>query len=48
MLYCADKLDPGREYDSSREIALCQQNIVEGYQTVMKQQQEYLRKEGVI
>lgn len=48
MLYCADKLDPGREYDSSREIALCQQNIEEGYRTVMQQQQEYLRKEEVI
>ena len=48
ILYCADKLDPGREYDSSREIALCEHNIVEGYRTVMQQQQEYLRKEGVI
>lgn len=48
ILYCADKLDPGREYDSSREIELCRKNIREGYRTVMKQQQEYLRKEGVI
>ena len=48
IVYCADKLDPGRDYDSSREIALCTANIRKGYQTVKQQQFEYLKKEGVI
>ena len=48
IVYCADKLDPGRDYDSSREIALCTANIKRGYQTVKQQQFEYLKKEGVI
>lgn len=48
IVYCADKLDPGRDYDSSREIALCTANIKKGYKTVKQQQFEYLKKEGVI
>ena len=48
IVYCADKLDPGRDYDSSREIAQCTSNIKRGYQTVRQQQLEYLKKEGVI
>lgn len=30
-VYCADKLDPLRGYDSSKQIALCKENIVEGF-----------------
>ncbi|HIU14571.1 MAG TPA: nicotinate-nucleotide adenylyltransferase [Candidatus Fimiplasma intestinipullorum] len=30
-IYCADKYDPGRGYDSSREIALCKKDICEGF-----------------
>lgn len=48
IVYCADKLDPGRNYDSSQEIALCTSDIKRGYQTVKQQQFEYLKKEGVI
>ena len=48
IVYCADKLDPGREYDSSNQIALCTSNIKEGYRLVKKEQDEYLKKEGVI
>ncbi len=48
MLYCADKLDPTRGYDSSKEIELCCRDIKQGYRTVYLQQQEYLRKEGII
>ena len=48
IVYCADKLDPGRGYDSSKQIALCTRNIKEGYKLVRKEQIEYLKKEGVI
>ena len=48
IVYCADKLDPGRGYDSSRETALCSNNIKKGYALVKQQQYEYLKKEGVI
>lgn len=30
-IYCADKLDPSRGYDSSSDIALCKQDIVAGF-----------------
>lgn len=30
-LYCADKLDPLRGYDSSKQIALCKKDIDEGF-----------------
>ncbi|MDD8048777.1 MAG: nicotinate-nucleotide adenylyltransferase [Thomasclavelia sp.] len=30
-LYCADKYDPTRGYDSSKEIQLCKENIDEGF-----------------
>ena len=30
-VYCADKLDPVRGYDSSKQIALCNQDIVTGF-----------------
>lgn len=48
IVYCADKLDPGRGYDSSQQIALCTKNITDGYKLVRKEQIEYLKKEGVI
>ena len=48
IVYCRDKLDPGRGYDSSKEIRLCTDNIKKGYQLVKKEQEEYLRKEGII
>ncbi len=48
IVYCADKLDPGRGYDSSKEIALCCKDIKAGYIVVKQQQQEYLEKEGVL
>ena len=30
-VYCADKLDPLRGYDSSKQIALCKEDILEGF-----------------
>ena len=48
IVYCADKLDPIRGYDSSSEIELCTGNIREGFRLVHEEQDEYLRKEGVL
>lgn len=43
ILFVADKLDPKRGYDSSKEIALCKDNIQNGYDVVLNQQQAYLK-----
>ncbi len=48
VVYCADKLDPSRGYDSSKEIELCKQNIRKGFEVVHQQQEAYLRKEGIL
>lgn len=45
ILYIADKLDPLRGYDSQDTIAYCKKDLSAGYQEVMLQQQEYLKKE---
>ena len=36
-LYCADKLDPLRGYDSSKEIEICKENIHVGFSRQLKQ-----------
>ena len=48
IIYLADKLDPSRDYDSSKEIALAKQNLQQAITVVKQQQEAYLRKEGVI
>lgn len=48
IIYCADKLDPTRGYDSTALIEECIRNINRGYDLVYAQQQDYLRKEGVL
>lgn len=48
VIYCADKLDPSRGYDSSSQIELCCRNLKAGFRLVHKEQHEYLRKEGVL
>ena len=48
ILFIADKLDPSRGYDSSKEIKISKQNLKKGYEVVKQQQQEYLKKEGSI
>lgn len=45
IVYISDKLDPSRGYDSSATIALCKQDLMAGYQEVMRQQMAYLKKE---
>ena len=46
IIYVADKLDPSRGYDSSKEMELCKRNLDEGFKLVKKQQEQYLVKEG--
>lgn len=48
ILYIADKLDPSRGYDSSKEIAISKQDLKKGFQAVKEQQRAYLKKEGTI
>lgn len=48
ILFIADKLDPSRGYDSSREIALSKKDLKEGFRVVKQQQEAYLKKEGTI
>lgn len=48
ILYCADKLDPSRGYDSSKQIALCKKNLKLGFNRVKEEQYAYLCKEGVL
>ncbi len=45
LIFCADKLEEGRGYDSSEQIALCKQNLREGFRRVKQEQQAYLQKE---
>lgn len=48
ILFIADKLDPSRGYDSSKEIEISKRSLKKGFAIVKKQQQEYLKKEGSI
>lgn len=48
ILYVADKLDPARGYDSSEQLLLCEKSLSLGLARVKQEQQEYLRKKGVI
>lgn len=45
IVYMADKLDPLRDYDSSKEIALAKKDLRAAYELVYAQQQDYLKKE---
>ena len=48
ILFIADKLDPARGYDSTKEIMISKKSLKEGYAVVKQQQCEYLKKEGSI
>lgn len=45
IIYLADKLEPLRGYDSSKELALAEVNLKAAVKLVHAQQQEYLKKE---
>lgn len=45
ILFCADKLDPLRPYDSSAMLRACMENIDAGFEIVYSENQKYLKKE---
>ncbi|MBR2825105.1 MAG: bis(5'-nucleosyl)-tetraphosphatase (symmetrical) YqeK [Solobacterium sp.] len=45
ILYIADKCEPTRGYDASKEIQLSKENLKKGFQLVMKESEEYRKKE---
>lgn len=45
ILFCADKLEEGRGYDSSKEIQMCLNDLYKGFLEVRRQQQAYIAKE---
>ena len=44
MVFCADKLDPLRGYDSTKLIEVCNKDIKEGFDLVVQQNREYLKR----
>lgn len=47
IVFCADKTDPLRGYDSTAQIQACKENLYEGFQWIKKENEKYLRKENV-
>lgn len=45
-IYCADKYEPTRGFDSSKEIAMCNENIVEGFKYALKDFYDFSMKKG--
>ena len=45
IIFIADKLDPSRGYDSSKEIQLAEKDLEKAFRLVHQQQAEYLQKE---
>lgn len=46
ILYAADKIEPGRGYDSSSLIESCLRDYEKGFKEVLKANEEYLREKG--
>lgn len=44
LLYCADKLDPNRDYDTKPLIDLVNRNLVLGYKAVVENQKEFYKE----
>jgi nicotinate-nucleotide adenylyltransferase len=44
IIYCADKLEPGRDLESIKLIELCKKDINLGFSEVLKNNYEYLKK----
>ena len=40
MVFCADKLDPLRGYDSTKLIEICNKDIKEGFDLVVQQRED--------
>jgi nicotinate-nucleotide adenylyltransferase len=47
ILYIADKTEPTRGYDSTKEIALSMKDLAVGFALVKQEAAEWLKKEGV-
>ena len=47
LLYCADKIDPSRDYDSSRLIDICKRDIEAGFCLVLRENLHYLRSKNI-
>lgn len=45
-IYTADKYDPSRDYDSSKEIALCKKDIVAGFKACLQDFYDFSSKKG--
>ena len=45
-VYCAEKLDPLRDYDSSKDIKLCLENIDEGFKNCLISFYDFFTKSG--
>lgn len=45
ILYIADKCEPTRGYDASKEIKLSKENLRKGFELVMKEAEEYRNRE---
>lgn len=48
ILFIADKIEPGRNYDTSKQMALSLKSIKLGFEYVKLENEAYLQKEGVI
>lgn len=44
IIYIADKIDPSRGYDISRQLAVVKKNLSEGFKLVKKESLEYITK----
>ncbi len=47
VLYCADKLDPNRDYDTKPLIALCKKRLISGYRAVCESQKAFYGEESL-
>lgn len=47
IVYCADKIEPTRGYDSSNMINACLENIDSGYEIVLDENIKYLKENGI-
>ena len=44
VIYCADKLEPGRDYEAAKLIELCKKDINLGFKEVLSNNYDYLEK----
>lgn len=47
IIYCADKIDPTRGYDSSKLIKKCKEDYKEGFKAVLKANIAYFKEKGI-